>query len=115
MSGTYSRDKGARWERDVCRLLVDAGWQAITSRNSRGGAQMGVDVISDLPVCIEAKSQARFDLSGWLDQAIGQAPGDLAAVFVKRRQKPAAGAYVVMQADQFLELCARVAEVEDAA
>jgi len=112
MSGSYSRDKGARWERDVCRLLVASGWQAITSRNARGGAQMGADVISDLPVCIEAKNQARMDLSGWLDQAVRQAPGDLAAVFVKRRQKPASQAYVVMQADQFLELCDMAREVQ---
>ncbi len=115
MSGAYSRSKGNRWERDVCRLLVNAGWKAITSRNARGGAQMGDDVITNLPVCVEAKNQARMDLSGWLDQAVAQAPGDLAAVFVKRRQKPAEQAYVVMQADQFLELCALVERRADVA
>ena len=115
MSGAYSRDKGARWEQALCRLFVEHGWQAITSRNARGGAQMGADIITDLPVVCEAKNQSRMDLSGWLDQAIAQAPGDLAAVFVKRRQKPAEQAYVVMQADQFLELCAMTERAADAA
>ena len=115
MSGAYSNNKGKKWEQALCRLFVASGWTAITSRNARGGKQEGVDIISDLPVCVEAKDQARFDLSGWLDQAVSQAEGSLAAVFVKRRQKPAAEAYVVMRADQFLELCGKVVEVEDAA
>ena len=115
MSGAYSRSKGNRFEVAMCKVIVAAGWRAITSRNARGGSQGGADLITDLPVVVECKDQARFDLSGWLDQAIAQAPGDLAAVFVKRRQKPAEQAYVVMRADQFLELCGKVVEVEDAA
>ena len=115
MSGASSRRKGNVWEQALCRLFVEHGWQAITSRNARGGAQMGADIISDLPVVCEAKNQARMDLSGWLDQAIAQAPGDLAAVFVKRRQKPASEAYVVMRADQFLELCDMTKEAADVA
>jgi hypothetical protein len=107
MSGASSRRRGNAWELDVCRLLVARGWQAITSRNGRGGAQGGADVITDLPVSIEAKNRKEWDLAGWLDKAIRDAGDDPAAVFVKRRQKPADQCYVVMRADQWLDLAGR--------
>jgi hypothetical protein len=107
MTGATSRRKGNRWELDVCRLLAARGWQAITSRNGRGGAQGGADIITDLPVSIEAKARKEWDLAGWLDQAVSDAGGDPAAVFVKRRQRPADHGYVVMRADQWLDLAGR--------
>lgn len=109
MSGAASRRKGNRWELDVCRLLVEAGWHAVTSRSGRGGTQHGADIVTDAPVAIEAKNQQRLDLAGWLDQAITQAAqvGLPAAVFIKRRQKPAHEGYVLMRADQYLEMLNR--------
>ena len=107
MSGSASRRKGSRWEVDVCHLLQRYGWQAITSRAGRGGTQAGADIITDCPIVIEAKNHKTMDLSGWLNQAIDQADGDPAAVFIKRRQKPSEHAYVVMRADQYLELVRR--------
>jgi hypothetical protein len=107
VTGASSRRKGNAWELAVCRLLVARGWRAITSRNGRGGAQGGADVITDLPVSVEAKNRKDWDLAGWLDQAIRDAGDDPAAVFVKRRQKPADQCYVVMRADQWLDLAGR--------
>lgn len=107
MSGSASRRKGNRWEVEVCHLLERYGWQAMTSRAGRGGTQAGADIISECPVVIEAKNHKTMDLSGWLDQAIEQAVCDPAAVFIKRRQKPPEHAYVVMRADQYLELVRR--------
>ena len=107
MSGAASRRKGNQWELAVCHLLERWGWQAMTSRAGRGGTQAGADIITDCPVVIEAKNHKTMDLAGWIDQAIDQAPGDLAAVFIKRRQKPAEHGYVLMRADQYLDLVNR--------
>jgi hypothetical protein len=90
------------------KWLNTRGWAAITSRNARGGSQQGVDVITDLPVAVEAKNCAKLDLAGWVDQAVAQAddtaPG---AVFIKRRGKADPGdGYVVMRADDFVSLVA---------
>jgi hypothetical protein len=105
MSGATSRNRGNTWERQLAEWLRSRGWQAITSRAVRGGTQHGADLITDLPVCVEAKNHARIDLAGWVDQAVGQAGGDLAAVFVKRRGRADPGeGYVVMTADQFERL-----------
>ena len=107
MTGKPSADKGKRWELACCAMLVSYGWQAITSRNARGGRQLGADIITDLPVSIEAKDRKAWDLSGWLDQAIADAGEDPAAVFVKRRGRKPCEAYVVMRADQWLDLAGR--------
>lgn len=105
MSGAASRRKGNTWELQVCQLLRDHGWSAQTSRAIRGGTQHGADLVTDAPVDIEAKNQQRIDLAGWVDQAVHQSSGRRpAAVFIKRRQRPPAEAYVVMRADQYLQL-----------
>jgi hypothetical protein len=104
----YSRSKGNRWEQQVAAWLNTRGYAAITSRNARGGSQQGVDIITDLPVSVEAKNCKRWDLAGWVDQAVEQAdhtaPG---AVFIKRPGKADPGdGYVVMRADDFVDLVA---------
>lgn len=104
MSGANSRRKGHQYERDLARWLRDQGVQAVTSRELNGGRQEGSDLICDLPVAVEAKAHKTLDLAGWLSQAIGDAKGDPAAVFIKRRAHPVSRSYVVMQADDFVRL-----------
>jgi hypothetical protein len=106
--GRRSRRTGNEWERDLVKWLNRRGYAAITSRNARGGSQQGVDIITDLPVSVEAKRCKAFDLAGWVDQAREQAdesaPG---AVFVHRRGRADPGeGYVVMQANDFVDLVA---------
>lgn len=44
MTGATSRDRGNRYERELCPVLTDAlDVEVITSRNGRGGAQGGSD------------------------------------------------------------------------
>ena len=105
MSGASSRRKGHDYERALARWLREQGVRAETSRAQMGGLQIGTDLITDLPVCVEAKAHARHDLAGWLTQAIADAHGDKAAVFVKRPNRPISESYVVMRADQFVALC----------
>lgn len=84
MSGASSRRKGNRAEVEVVRVLREAGFEAETSRASRGGYQTGEDIVSDFPASIEVKNQARLDLAGWYAQAEYQANGRPAVVIHKR-------------------------------
>jgi hypothetical protein len=84
MSGAASRRKGNRAEVEVVRVLREAGYEAETSRNARGGAQGGADINTDFPAMIEVKNQARLDLATWWKQAQDQA-GDMPAVVVHKR------------------------------
>ena len=107
MSGSYSRRRGNTAEVEVCAALRRLGIEAITSRNARGGAQQGPDIVCpDLPVAVEVKSQSRDALPSWVDQARGQADGTApGAVVHKRRGKARAeGWFVTMQFDDFVAL-----------
>jgi len=84
MSGSTSRRKGNRAEVEVVRVLREAGFDAETSRASRGGYQTGEDIVSDFPASIEVKNQVKLDLAGWWAQAEYQANGKPAVVVHKR-------------------------------
>lgn len=84
MTGATSRRKGNQAETAVVRLLKEHGYTAVTSRNARGGTQMGGDIISDFPAMIEVKNHAKLDLAGWWRQAVAQA-GDQPAVVIHKR------------------------------
>lgn len=84
MTGATSRRKGNQAETAVARTLREHGYTAITSRNARGGTQMGGDLISDFPAVIEVKNHAKMDLAGWWRQAVAQADGQPAVVIHKR-------------------------------
>ena len=68
----------------VVNCLKQHGYTAVTSRNARGGAQMGADIISDFPAIIEVKNHAKLDLAGWWRQATAQADGQPAVIIHKR-------------------------------
>ena len=105
MSGAASRRKGNRAEVEVVRVLREAGYEAETSRATRGGYQTGEDIITDFPASIEVKNQTRLDLAGWWAQAVEQA-GDRPAVVVhKRVGKGKAGEWwVTMDLDTLIGL-----------
>jgi hypothetical protein len=102
MSGSTNRRRGHGFERDFASWLRSNGVPAITSRDAHAGAQYGPDLICDLPLNVELKNVAKWDLSGWLAQARRDGP---AAVIVKRRGVADPGrSYAVMQADEWLHL-----------
>ena len=84
MTGSSSRRKGNRAEVEVVRALKDAGYEAETSRATRGGYQSGEDIITNFPMSIEVKNQTRIDLAGWWRQAEEQAGEGLPVVIHKR-------------------------------
>jgi hypothetical protein len=105
MTGAASRRKGNRAEVEVVRVLREAGYEAETSRATRGGYQTGEDIVTNFPASIEVKNQARLDLAGWWSQAVEQA-GDRPAVVVhKRVGKGKAGEWwVTMDLDTLIRL-----------
>ena len=100
-----NRRKGNAFECAVAAYLRDHGWRAITSREARNGYQSGPDLITDFPTTVEAKNVKQLDLAGWIDQAVHDADGDMASVWVKRRKRADVGeSYVVMRACDFVAL-----------
>jgi len=81
------RRKGNRAEQQVAETLRQHGWRAITSRDGRGGAQGGGDIITDFPAVLEVKDHARLDLAGWVDQVVEEAGVSPGFVIHKRRGK----------------------------
>jgi hypothetical protein len=84
VNGATNRRKGNAAEVAVVKTLREHGYTAVTSRNARGGTQMGGDLISDFPAVIEVKNHAKLDLAGWWRQAVAQAEGQPAVVIHKR-------------------------------
>jgi Holliday junction resolvase len=109
VSGATSRRKGSAAELAVVHALRRAGWEAVTSRNVQGGRQGGPDIVTDFPVAIEVKDQAKQELSAWLRQAEAQAFGVPAAVVHKKRGKgQAEDWYCTMTFGALIELIEKV-------
>lgn len=86
-------------------MLREAGYEAETSRATRGGFQTGEDIVTDFPASVEVKNQARLDLAGWWSQAVEQAGGRPAVVVHKRVGKAQAREWwVTMDLDTLIRL-----------
>ena len=105
MSGKASRDRGARWERDIAHHLIFRGWAHAKRELER---RKDVGDIADGPrgVVLEAKDRGRYDFAGWLAQArkARRTPDDLAVVVVKRRNFAVSEAFAVLTFDDLCTL-----------
>lgn len=104
-----SKRKGTAWETAiVCYLLANGVPHA--ERRTLGGAKDRGDIAGIPGVVIEAKSAARLDLAGWIDETETERRNDrssVGAAWVKRRGKASPGhGYVVMTGERFLRLLA---------
>lgn len=111
MSGTRSRNKGARYERAVADYLrTRLGIQA--ARRLEQYQTGGDDLAHDLDgwLSIECKDVAATSIGAWLDQAVRQAGGRVAAVIHHRRGNgQIAGDFVTLTVADF----ARLVELAD--
>lgn len=85
--GRRSRRKGANGERELAKILTDAGYECRRGcqYNGRGAA----DVIGLPNVHIEVKRVERLDLYGAMTQSICDSKGlELPTVFHRRNNKP---------------------------
>ena|SRR3990167_10437532 len=70
----HPREKGRRLERMVAQMIEEAGLgKAIRTPLSGGGGIPG-DVITQLPVFIEVKNQARWNIPQWWDETVNRMP-----------------------------------------
>jgi Holliday junction resolvase len=85
VSGKPSRDKGAAAEREVVRILRDAGWPDAV-RTSDGRAQDGRGDVLKGPdgFHIEIKRQERLNVPAAMLQATEDAGGELIPIVVHR-------------------------------
>lgn len=109
-----NKKKGYRWEKEILPFLEKV-WPDIKRTGS--ARQDRADFESALcPFVIEAKDDASFNISGWLEQA-ARARDRLGfgwpVVVVKRRRHPTPKAYVVMELATFLEVGQELGQLED--
>ncbi|MBQ9270413.1 MAG: hypothetical protein IJ206_13050 [Oscillospiraceae bacterium] len=81
-----SRDKGARYEREVAGLLREYGYEASRTAQHCGKAGLAPDVVGLPGVHIECKHCERMALYDWMAQAVRDSAhsGSAPAVFHRR-------------------------------
>lgn len=82
--GKASREKGKRGERELARILREAGYDARRGQQYCGAAG-DADVVGLPGIHLEVKRVERFNLYDALSQAKGDARGDEMPVVVHRR------------------------------
>lgn len=104
--------KGSIFEKLVSGFLKEYGFPA--ERRVQGGTLDKGDIAGVDNWVLECKSVKKFDLAGFIDEARKEAQNAKAKYFaaiIKRRQKPASKAFVLMELDQFAEIIQQLAKV----
>lgn len=100
-----SKDKGARFERQLAGIFRDYGFDARRTAQYCGNTGDASDVVGLPGLHIEAKHQEKMYLYDWIDQAKHDAEaggkGDLPAVFHKKNN---AEILVTMELDDFMKI-----------
>ena len=78
--GKMSRDKGARYEREVARILNDWGWTARRGRQFSGSPDSPDVHAPDFPWFLETKHVERLNLYAAFTQAIADCGERMPAV-----------------------------------
>ena len=83
--GKMSRNKGARFEREIAHLLTDNGWPATRGCQYSGGADSPDVKATTFPFHLECKRVERLELYSAMTQAIGDAQGQKMPAVVSKR------------------------------
>lgn len=110
-----SRDKGARFERQLAAILRDYGYHDCRrTAQYCGKSGDSADVVGLPGIHIEAKHQETMRLYDWMAQAVRDAaPGKIPAVFHKRNNSDI---LVTVRLDDFMRLYSEYAagfEIEE--
>jgi Holliday junction resolvase len=98
MAGSKSKQKGTRFEREVCEFLVAAGFPGADRGVLRGSRDRG-DVIGVPGWVLELKATRELDLAGAVDEARVEAINAntlMYAAVIKRRRRSIGEAYFVL-------------------
>lgn len=99
VGGRASREKGARWERELAKILTAAGFPS--TRNARNGISTD-DIAHGIEgLHIEAKNCERLEIPKWWRQAEGDAEGREIVLAIKQSRKEP---IVVIRLDYLLKL-----------
>ena len=97
-----SKQKGARFERQLASKFRELGYEARRTAQYCGNTGEAADVIGLPGLHIEAKHQETMRLYEWMAQAKRDAKGNkLPAVFHKKNNAPI---LVTMELDDFMEI-----------
>lgn len=99
-----SRDKGARFERQLAKIFRDRGFEnSMRTAQHCGKSGDAADVIGLPGIHVEAKHQERMQLYDWMAQAIrdSKGTGNVPTVFHKKNN---AEILVTMRLDDWFEL-----------
>ncbi|MEO3857464.1 hypothetical protein [Acrocarpospora sp. B8E8] len=105
-----SKIAGYRWESDLAKYLSSVFRRVVERNGTRYGGKDRGDLSGVPYLVIEAKNEARIDLSGYMREVAAEMANHPDARFgvavVKARGKPTGRAYAVMELDWFCELYA---------
>ena len=100
-----SRDKGARFERELAAKLREYGYDAHRSAQYCGNTGAAADVTGLPGIHIEAKHCEKMQLYDWISQAVrdatAAAKGEIPAVFHRKNN---AGILVTLRFDDFMKI-----------
>ena len=104
---TPQKAKGSQWERDVVRYFNDRGRVTIERRYGAGNTIDKGD-LNGLPgIVFECKNVGKITLASIVDEALHEqsnARADFGVSIIKRRNRGAKEAYVVMTLEQWITL-----------
>jgi hypothetical protein len=108
MANNRNRNAGHLWERDIVHTLKEMGYEAVTSRQESHSADArGIDIISDYPFKIQAKSmQNQPPFHTLLTET------DAEVVFFRKTEKKGKrfytqGEYAILPLGEFLKLTSK--------
>ena len=87
MGGSFSRSKGQRGEREICKLLTERlGFEV--KRNLQQYQDGGCDLVGLDKYAIEIKRQETELINSWWQQTKRQAKGRMPVLFYRSNRKP---------------------------
>jgi Holliday junction resolvase len=103
MSKINSKQKGARFERELASKLSDYGFEARRTAQYCGNTGDASDVVGLFGIHIEAKHQERIQIYDWMAQAIHDSAksGNKPAVFFRKNHSET---LVCMRLSDWIEL-----------
>lgn len=104
---TPQKAKGSQWERDIAKYFNDRGYTDVERRYGAGATLDKGDINGVKDTAVEAKNVAKITLSSIMDEALTEqknAKKRFGISIIKRRNKNAKEAYVVMTLEQWIDL-----------
>jgi Holliday junction resolvase len=104
---TPQKAKGSQWERDVAKYFNERGFPKVERRYGAGNTQDKGDLNGLDGFALECKNVGKITLSTIIEEALVEqrnAHADYGVAIVKRRNRGAKEAYVVMTLEQWISL-----------